>query len=207
MNLEFWLLYVSVVFMASIIPGPSMLLALTHGIKYGYKRSIVTALGNTTASIIQAIIAISGLSIIFTTSGILFEVIRYAGAIYLIYIGIMLFKTPSKDMLSTNDIDTNSSSIYSMFSQAFFIAIGNPKAIIFFTALFPQFISSDGTPLFQYILMTTALGVIAFVCMMIYSIAGAKATTFLRTSIIGKYLNKITGGIFVSAGCAVAFKP
>jgi len=206
MDIEFWLLYVSVVFMASIIPGPSMLLALTHGIKYGYKSSIATALGNTVASVTQAIIAISGLSIIFTTSGILFELIRYAGAIYLIYIGVMLFKTPIQDTLNLDPIDTNDTSTFRMFTQAFFIAMGNPKAIIFFTALFPQFISTDGTPLLQYILMTLSLGIIAFTCMMIYSIAGAKATRFFRTSAIGKYLNKITGGIFITVGCVVVLK-
>ncbi len=206
MNIEFWLLYVSVVFMASIIPGPSMLLALTHGVRYGYKKSISTALGNTLASIIQAIIAISGLSIIFTTSGILFEIIKYIGAIYLIYIGIMLFKTPTQNMLNIDNINEDNTSVFSLFSQAFFIAIGNPKAIIFFTALFPQFISANDTPLFQYILMTITLGLIAFACMMIYSIAGDKANIFLRTSTLGKYLNKITGGIFISAGCGVALK-
>ncbi len=206
MNIEFWLIYVSVVFMASIIPGPSMLLALTHGVRYGYKKSISTALGNTLASIIQAIIAISGLSIIFTTSGILFEIIKYIGAIYLIYIGIMLFKTPTQNMLNIDNINENNTSVFSLFSQAFFIAIGNPKAIIFFTALFPQFISANNTPLLQYILMTITLGLIAFVCMMIYSIAGDKANVFLRTSTLGKYLNKITGGIFISAGCGVALK-
>ena len=205
MNIEFWLLYVSVVFVASIIPGPSMLLALTHGIRYGYKKSISTALGNTTASIIQGTIAMSGLSIIFTTSGILFEIVRYIGAIYLIYIGIMLFKTSTQNMLNINNINENSTSIFGMFSQAFFVAMGNPKAIIFFTALFPQFISNDGT-FSQYIFMTIVLGIIAFLCMMIYSIAGDKANIFLRTSYIGKYLNKIIGSIFIGAGFGVALR-
>lgn len=206
MNIEFWLFYISVVFMASIIPGPSMLLALTHGIKHGYKKSISTALGNTTASVIQAIIAISGLSIIFTSSEVLFEIIRYIGAIYLIYIGITLFKAPAQNTINTDDIEDNNNSIFSMFNQAFFIAIGNPKAIIFFTALFPQFISSNGATLVQYVLMTVVLGFIAFICMMIYSIAGDKASIFFKTSTIGKYLNKITGGIFVGAGLGVALK-
>ena len=206
MNIEFWLLYISVVFVASIIPGPSMLLALTHGIKYGYKKSISTALGNTTASIIQGTIAMSGLSIIFTTSGMLFEIIRYIGAIYLIYIGIVLFKTSTQNMLNINNINENNTSIFGMFNQAFFVAMGNPKAIIFFTALFPQFISNDGTPLSQYIFMAIVLGIIAFLCMMIYSIAGDKANIFLRTSYIGKHLNKIIGSIFIGAGCGIVLR-
>ncbi|MCH9813603.1 MAG: LysE family translocator [Epsilonproteobacteria bacterium] len=206
MTIEFWLVYISVVFMASIIPGPSMLLALTHGIKYGYKRSLSTAFGNMTASILQAMIAISGLSVIFTTSGFLFEVIRWVGAGYLIYMGIMLFRTPTIDRLDLSDAPKESTSSVSMFNQAFLIAMGNPKAILFFTALFPQFVSSEGTPLVQYILMTMSLGIIAFVCMMLYAVAGDKAQRFLTSSLIGKYLNKITGGIFIGAGCGVALK-
>ena len=206
MDTQFWLLYVSVVFMASIIPGPSMLLALTHGIKYGYKKSLATALGNTTASVIQAVIAISGLSVIFTTSGILFDIVRFIGAGYLIYMGIMLFKTPIAKTLDINNIYDDDVSVVSLFNQAFLIALGNPKAIIFFTALFPQFITTNEAPLTQYILMTITLGIIAFLCMMLYSLAGDKANIFFKTSAIGRYLNKITGGIFVGAGCGVMLK-
>lgn len=206
MNIEFYIIYVSVVFAASIIPGPSMLLALTHGIKYGYKSSISTALGNTSASVIQAIIAISGLSIILTSSQFLFEIIRYIGAVYLIYIGYMLFKTPMSQTFDEDDTSIDSASHLSMFNQAFFVAISNPKAIIFFTALFPQFITDQNAPMSQYIFMTITLGLIAFICMMIYSLAGHKASNFFKTSKIGQYLNKITGGIFVGAGCAVALK-
>lgn len=204
MDFNFWLVYASVVFAASIIPGPSMLLALTHGIKYGYKRATATALGNTTASILQAIVAISGLSIVLTTSQGLFEIIRYAGAIYLIYIGIMLFKAPMDNDLAMDEKYLNDTSLLCMFNQAFFIAIGNPKAIIFFTALFPQFINNPNAPMIQYVFMTITLGLIAFSCMMIYSLAGHKASYFFKTSKIGKYLNQITGGIFVTAGCGVA---
>ncbi|PHQ65091.1 MAG: lysine transporter LysE [Sulfurimonas sp.] len=183
-----------------------MLLALTHGIKYGYKSSLSTALGNTTASVIQAIIAISGLSIILTTSQVLFEVIRYIGAVYLIYIGYMLFKSPMSQTFNTDEANVETTSHLSMFNQAFLVAISNPKAIIFFTALFPQFITEQNTPMSQYIFMTLTLGIIAFICMMIYSLAGHKASNFFKTSKVGQYLNKITGGIFIGAGCAVALK-
>lgn len=206
MDIEFYIIYASVVFAASIIPGPSMLLALTHGIKYGYKSSLSTALGNTSASVIQAIIAISGLSIILTTSQFLFEIIRYIGAVYLIYIGYMLFKTPMSKTFDTDNTDTYTTSHLNMFNQAFFVAISNPKAIIFFTALFPQFITNENTPMTQYVVMTITLGLIAFACMMIYSLAGHKASNFFKTSKVGQYLNKVTGGIFIGAGCVVALK-
>ena len=206
MDIEFWLLYSSVVLAASIIPGPSMLLALTHGIKYGYKRSFATAFGNTFASLLQAIIAISGLSIILTTSELFFDIIRYIGAGYLIYIGVSLFKTPIDKTLKIDDSCNKNESLQKMFNQAFLVAIGNPKAILFFTALFPQFLTQTNTPMAQYVFMTLTLGVIAFICMMVYSVAGYHASSFLKTSAVGRYINKITGGIFISAGCGIALK-
>jgi homoserine/homoserine lactone efflux protein len=206
MDVQFWLIYVSVVFAASIIPGPSMLLALSHGIQHGYKNSLATALGNTSASVIQAIIAISGLSVILTTSEILFEIIRYLGAAYLIYIGIMLFRTPVNKTINIDNIDATSTSLRSMFNKSFFVAMGNPKAIIFFSSLFPQFISGNSAPTIQYVFMTIVLGLIAFTCMMIYSLAGHKSSDFFKNSKTGQYLNKITGGIFVGAGFGVAIR-
>ncbi|WP_228712027.1 LysE family translocator [Halarcobacter ebronensis] len=102
-----------------------------------------------------------------------------------------------------NSFHNNNSSVFSLFSQAFLIAIENPKAIIFFTALFPQFISKEGTSLSQYTLMTITLG---FISMILYAIARDKATNFIKNSFVGRYLNRITGGIFISAGCSLALK-
>jgi threonine/homoserine/homoserine lactone efflux protein len=204
MDIQFWIIYASVVFFASIIPGPSMLLALTHGVKFGVKKSLATAFGNTTASILQATIAISGLSIILTTSEFLFFIVKTIGALYLIYLGIMLFRTPfNKEFVSDKDF-IKDTSLLSMFNQAFFVAIGNPKAIVFFTALFPQFINTNTQNNYQYVLMIIILGLIAFLTMMIYSLAGDKASEFFRNSKLGEYFNKIVGSIFVGAGCSIA---
>jgi threonine/homoserine/homoserine lactone efflux protein len=66
MSLEFWLLYTVTVFLASISPGPSMLLALTHGMKYGARRTMATAAGNVVASLLQATVSIAGLGAVLT---------------------------------------------------------------------------------------------------------------------------------------------
>ncbi len=95
MSLEFWLLYAVTVFLASISPGPSMLLALTHGMKYGTRRTIATAAGNVIASLLQAAVSIAGLGAILTLSEGVFSVIRWLGAGYLIYLGIVTWRSSS----------------------------------------------------------------------------------------------------------------
>ena len=89
--MEFFLIYAATVFVASIIPGPSMILALTHGVKYGPGKTMATALGNTCASMIQATISIAGLGAVLTASQPMFLTLKYAGAAYLIYLGLNIW--------------------------------------------------------------------------------------------------------------------
>ena len=203
-TLEFWTLYILTVFVASIIPGPSMLLALAHGIKHGTKISMVTALGNTVASMIQATVAIAGLGIVLSTSTSVFMVIKYIGAAYLIYLGIKLFKTPFT--IEDTQLDKKEKPVLrKLFSEAFIVAAANPKALIFFTALFPQFIQENRTGLVHYSLLVLVLGIIAFLCMMIYSFGGFKVKGFFNSSSLSKYVGKVIGTTFVSLGFGLAF--
>lgn len=196
--LEFWVLYIITVFVASIIPGPSMLLALTHGLKYGTKISLAAALGNTVASMIQATIAVTGLGIVLTTSTTLFMIIKYAGALYLIYLGIKLFKTPFH--IENEKTKKEKVKLKKLFNEAFIVAASNPKALVFFTALFPQFINEGQNNLLHYSL----LGIIAFTCMMIYSISAHFIKNAFNKTSLSKYFGKIIGTLFVSLGAGLA---
>ena len=143
MSIEFWFLYAVTVFLASISPGPSMLLALTHGMKYGARRTMATAAGNVVASLLQATVSIAGLGAILTMSEGVFSVIRWLGAGYLIYLGIVTWRSsPLMQAGEENGAPGPELTRRSMFLQSFFVAVGNPKAIIFFTALFPQIVGS-----------------------------------------------------------------
>ncbi len=201
--LEFWVLYIITVFVASIIPGPSMLLALTHGLKYGTKISIATALGNTTASMIQATIAVTGLGIVLTTSTTLFMIIKYAGALYLIYLGIKLFKTPFH-IESQNSPKKEDVKLKKLFTEAFIVAASNPKALVFFTALFPQFINEGQNNLLHYSLLVLILGIIAFICMMIYSVSAYFIKDAFNKTSLSKYFGKVIGSLFISLGAGLA---
>jgi len=202
-TLEFWSLYIITVFVASIIPGPSMLLALAHGIKHGTKISAITALGNSVASMIQATIAIAGLGILLSTSTTVFMIIKYIGAAYLIYLGIKLFKTPFTIEDSTV-LEKEKVPLKKLFTEAFIVAASNPKALLFFTALFPQFIQESRSGLIHYSLLVLVLGIIAFVCMMIYSFSGYKIKNFFNSTKISKYIGKVIGTTFMGLGIGLA---
>ena len=205
MSLEFWVLYATTVLIASLVPGPSMLLALSHGTKFGAKRTIATAAGNTTASFLQAVVAIAGLGAILTASGTLFQAIKWTGAAYLIYIGIRTWLASNNQLNAQIDNGQPVAlSLPRMFWQAFFVAIGNPKAIIFFTALFPQFINQQGQHLPQFVVMVLTLSVIAFVCFMTYAIGGHQIGHFLEQAGARRIFNRLISCTFVGIGLSLA---
>jgi len=91
-----------------------------------------------------------------------------------------------------------------MFSQAAIVTAGNPKAIIFFTAIFPQFINPHAAYLAQSCLLLSVGAIIAFSCFMLYAISGQKIVFLFSKASVGKYINKIIGGSFISAGLGLA---
>ncbi|MCJ8338289.1 MAG: LysE family translocator [Pseudomonadales bacterium] len=202
MSIEVLVVFIITLFVTSIIPGPSMLIALTHGVKYGAKATMATALGNTMASCIQAVISIAGLGVLIATSGSLFLIIKYIGAVYLVYLGVMLWRSASFSLEKSASYvsATVQPPLVKMFRQGFVIAAGNPKAIIFFSALFPQFIDPGQTSLSQYLIMVSLVCICAFSCAMSYAIGGNYLASLFKTSNISKFINKFTGGVFVTSG-------
>ena len=205
MSLEFWLLYTVTVFLASISPGPSMLLALTHGMKYGARRTMATAAGNVVASLLQATVSLLGLGAILTLSEGVFSVVRWLGAGYLIYLGIVTWRSSS--LLQAGEeggAPGPELTLRGMFLRSFLVAAGNPKAIIFFTALFPQIVGSGVRRLSEVSILLATLALIAFLCFMLYATAGQRILTLFSRQASGRNLNRIAGGAFIGAGIGLA---
>jgi len=205
MSFNFILLFSMTVFIASIIPGPSMLLALTHGMHFGVKRTIASAIGNVTVTMIQASISIGGLGAVLMASETMFQVIKWAGAIYLIYLGINLLRS-SKTPLSPIKLNCseNKKSLRKMYIQGALVTAGNPKAIIFFTAIFPQFVDPNATYLIQFFILLSICAFIAFICFMTYAIAGSRIVSLFSSSSVGKYIKRIISGTFIGVGVGLA---
>lgn len=205
MDPHFILIYTVTVFLASITPGPSMLLALDHGIRYGTRRTIITALGNGAATLIQALLSIAGLGAVLLQSQTLFGVIKWLGAAYLIFVGIKMLWNPDAG-LTTDTVSRTATMKGSSgrFTEAFVVTMANPKAILFFTALFPQVISTQKTAFLQIFVIISLLLSIAFVCMMIYGYFGRRITRLLTQVRARRLFNRAIGGSFITMGIGVA---
>ena len=223
---NFLIVYTLTVLVATITPGPSMLLALTHGVRYGVRRALASALGNTVASVLQALVAVAGLGVVLAASEDLFRLVRYAGAAYLVYVGICMLRAPAVPLNATaaatggtdGEADAGATGVpgtadasdadggpgaRKLFAQAFFVAAGNPKAIVFFTALFPQFLA-PGDTLARSALLVADLAVIAFLGMMLYAVAGARIAALLATTRASRWYNRTVGVAFIGSGAGLA---
>ncbi|MBL4798341.1 MAG: LysE family translocator [Oleispira sp.] len=203
MSLNLIMIFSLTVFITSIIPGPSMLLALTHGMQYGAKKTVISALGNVTATFLQALISVVGLGSLLMASGTAFEVIKWLGAGYLVYMGIVMLCSSKKFTVDKGELIEQTSPI-KMYFQSFFVTAGNPKAIIFFGAVFPQFIDSNMPIIPQAMILVSICALSAFCCFMAYGIGGQKASFLFSKSSIGVYMKRVVGSIFIGSGVALA---
>jgi homoserine/homoserine lactone efflux protein len=210
MSVEHWLIYVSVVALVVVTPGPAAALCLSHGVVYGRTRTLMTVVGLVSSSL--ALIALSsfGLGAILSTSSTLFAIVKYVGAAYLIYLGISIWRAPLPEMRPSETTPASSPadhlSLGRLFVTGFFVGISNPKDLLFFGALFPQFIEpGPGGATQQLLIMSSTWVVVAFSIMALYATLGSKFASRVQGLSARRALNKVTGGVFVTAGAALAW--
>lgn len=206
MTFDSFLAYFLILFIATITPGPNMLLAINHGVNYGLAKTIYSCLGNLSGNLLMALVSILGLGAILITSGLIFNIIKWIGIIYLVFIGLKLFFDPSRSELHCNNFQlSKTKKKYSLFLDGFLIAIGNPKGILFFTALFPQFINAKHATIKIFLLIFITLGIVAFGCYMLYAISGVRLNQLFKSYSTRKLFNRITGSVLIGTGLTIAF--
>lgn len=138
MSLEIWLTYLATVLAFMITPGPSHLLMLSNSMTHGFRPSLATAAGDLTANAFQMIAAGLGLAAILVASQNALTVVKWAGVAYLIWMGIRMWRHASDARTVAGA--ARSASLKTLWGQGFLTSAANPKAVVFFAALFPQFI-------------------------------------------------------------------
>lgn len=205
MTLESWLMYVALALVATATPGPAVLLIMTNASLYGFQKAVFCALGNVSGLLFLSIVTVSGLGILLISSVYLFTLVKYAGAAYLIYLGVRMFLSSStgfhKDAAGCADPGM---SPVKLFFQAFGVAVSNPKAIVFLTALFPQFLSIERPLFFQFTILISTLMALSFCFLTTYAFAAHKTKRWLKNNRRLALVNKGSGTLFVGLGILLA---
>ena len=153
MPLETWTLYVLTVLALMSTPGPSQLLMLTNSGVHGFRRSLATAAGDLSANALQMLAAGLGLAAIIAASATALSVLKWAGVAYLIWLGIRMIRRAKPDETATQG-QQNRTSLRTLWLQGFLTSAANPKAVVFFAALFPQFITADAPFWPQFLILS-----------------------------------------------------
>ncbi|MFT5930370.1 MAG: threonine/homoserine/homoserine lactone efflux protein [Oceanospirillaceae bacterium] len=202
MTIQLWIYYALAVLVLTASPGPSSLLCMTKGVTAGWRSAAITALGSLTAITCIMTLSFTGLGVVIASSEWVFNLIKWAGAAYLIYLGVTCLM--SRQESYTQAKDEGKSATKSHYFNGFIVGASNPKAIVFFTALFPQFIATDAPLMPQYLIFAGTFVVMELSWLLFYAYLGAKSSNWLLAKGRAKVFNRLTGGVFIGAGALLS---
>ncbi len=200
MSIEIWLVYLATVFAFMSTPGPSHLLMLSNSLSNGFVRSTATAVGDLSANFLQMIAASLGLATLLGSSQSFFVGIKWLGVLYLAFLGArLIFSSHAMPVTSVQR------PLKSLYWQGFITSAANPKAVLFFAALFPQFLSPDQPLLPQFLILSATYLAVdgAFLCFY------GKFAEVFRERVLegyGRFLNILSGSLFLAAAVLLGLK-
>ena len=197
-------MFIAASFLLCLAPGPDNIYVLTQGMTKSKKAAIITTLGLASGLIIHTSAAAFGISVIFQTSEVAFNIVKYAGAAYLLYIAYQAFKHRNEKL--DLSVQNSSSELKKLYVKGFIMNILNPKVSIFFLAFLPQFVTpANGNVPMQMITLGLVFMALTVVVFSSIGIAGNMLSSkLLEKPNIVKYMNILTSFVLVGLGLKLA---
>jgi threonine/homoserine/homoserine lactone efflux protein len=202
MPLEIWLLFAPACFAINVYPGPNNILALGNAARFGFAHAFYAALGRLPAFAVMIGLVAVGLGVVLSASETFFTLLKWVGAAYLVWLGIKMLRAPV-DMSALEQIGKKEP-VGKLARHEFFVAATNPKAIVTFTAFFPQFLVPSGNYVGQISLMGAAFIVFEAIAIAAYAYGGSRVGALAGTAKRMRWVNRISGGALVGAGVLLA---
>lgn len=199
MSLHLWWIYVTAVFLISATSGPNMLHVMTQSIAYGPRKALVTMAGLMSAVLLCLIASALGLGALLKASPRLFDVLRYAGVAYLLWLGVKAWRAP----VGGADAPRPTRSDHALYATGLLTGLSNPKLIIFAAALFPQFIVLDCPFWTQLAILIASFVVIESFWYGVYALGGGRLARWLAPANRQRLFNRGTGVLFIGFGGAL----
>jgi threonine/homoserine/homoserine lactone efflux protein len=199
------MLFLATAFVAIAIPGPTVLLALSNGARFGIRFAVYGMLGAMMSDLILIAAVAVGLGALLAASEVAFQTVKWMGVVYLAYLGIQLIRTRSQSPLDTlGGAHTNSPQPVRIFSKCLLVALTNPKGYLFFSAILPQFINPHAPQAPQYLILALTFAAVDGVVMFGYASSGARAVQLFRTPSTMGWINRLSGGALLTLAGALA---
>lgn len=202
-------LFILSVFLLSITPGPDMAYVVGQSVANGRRAGLISAAGVALGSCTHAVASAVGLTALITASPLLFTVVKYVGAVYLMYLGgKMVLGTFSRKSAQGDElvVERNRANTGGLLSKGFITTLTNPKVILFFISFFPQFVMPNGEHhAVSFLLLGMAYALVGFMTDATFAIlAGSAAGAVSRNQTLQKVLDRVVGTAFIGLGIRLA---
>ena len=199
MSLAVWFSLLTASVVISFTPGAGAINTMSNALAVGWRRSIWGVFGQQLALLVLILIVAAGVGVLVAGSPVLFTVIRYVGAAYLVFLGIrLMLSKPKVDAQGAGSSARSDESAWSLLRRGFWVNLLNPKAIVFFLAFIPQFIRVNEPLLPQYLVLTLTVVVVDVIVMWFFFAAAAKPFRRYVSTVRGqRILNTVFGALFI----------
>ena len=191
--------FVAAAILLLVMPGPTDTLVVSYVLTRGRRSALFSVPGVCLGYIVSLTLTLLGLGALLMTSAELFNALKIAGALYLIYLGVKTWRAPVPETLGDDDgrlaRDTGR-----MFAQAFIVTALNPAGIMFYVAFFPQFIDVNRPLMPQMIALGACFVVLGTLNSALYATLAAQVRCFINSYRARKTINRATGGILIAMG-------
>ena len=201
MSLELWIAFVIAAEIVLVIPGPTIILVVSQAIAHGRRAVVPLVVGVTLGDLTAMTVSLLGLGAVLAASATLFAILKWIGAIYLVYLGIRLWRSkPHKRALGF----AAAGQARSLSRGAFIVTALNPKSIAFFVAFLPQFIHPQQASGPQLVLLGASFLVLATLNAALYAIFAGQLRDFLQNSRVQRWFDRCGGSALIGAGIFTA---
>jgi threonine/homoserine/homoserine lactone efflux protein len=187
-----------------LTPGPAVMYVVTRSVDQGRKAGLISVLGIQTGTFVHVVGAALGISALLLSSALVFDLVKYLGAAYLIYLGVRKLMTPVK---REEIVVTQEKNLRATYLQGVVVAILNPKTALFFLAFLPQFVdASQGQTTLQTLILGMTFLLMALVTDGMYALLSGTAGNWLKASVwYLRFQRYLAGGVYVGLGVMAAF--
>jgi threonine/homoserine/homoserine lactone efflux protein len=199
MSLQLYLAYIAACVALALLPGPIVTLVIANGLRHGSRAALTNIAGVQAALLIVIAVVAIGLTSLMATMGYWFDWVRFAGAIYLVWLGIRLIRAPVEGV----EAEAPPPPRGGFFLQGFLVALSNPKLLVFFGAFIPQFVDMNRDHLPQVALLGVTFMVVAGLTDATYALLAGRVRSFFsgpRT----RALSRVSGGFMIGGGVWLA---
>jgi homoserine/homoserine lactone efflux protein len=201
MTIEWWLTYLLTTSVLSLSPGSGAINTMSTGISHGYRGAAASICGLQVGLSLHIMLVGIGLGALFSQSLLAFEIVKWAGAAYLVWLGIQQWRSAgSLDLQAV----VKAMPRRRLFKRAVLVNLTNPKSIVFLAALFPQFILPHQPQAAQYLILGVTTVVVDIIVMIGYAMLATRIAGWIKGPKQMKLLNRIFGGLFMAVGALLA---